>query len=157
MLGENAMNGVALIGDSGVGLPEKVVDPEAASLMIEIRLVNGAQEKDGQIPGLAIFKNLTGAWEQGNRVVEFPENLSENLLQLLDRGLGDVLLIKSLVRKVEPFTEGLAVQGSFTMGGKDPVGGFQHGGKVVHERAGPVEDDITNHKLRDFRERQRIP
>jgi hypothetical protein len=30
--------------------------------------------------------------------------------------------------------------------GEDEIGRLQNGGQIVHQRAGPVEDDVANHK-----------
>jgi hypothetical protein len=83
-------------------------------------------------------------------MMEFPKNLTEDLFQRLDRGMGNVLLIKTLVGQVELFPEGLAVKGWLAVGGEDAVGGFQDRGEVVHQGAGPIEDKITDHELLAF-------
>ncbi len=61
--------------------------------------------------------------------------------------MGNVLLIKALVGQVELFPESLAIKRGFAVGGKDPVGGLQNGGKVVDKGAGPIEDEIADHAL----------
>ena len=56
-----------------------------------------------------------------------------------------MLSVKTLIRKIEFFPERFAVERRFPVGGKDPVGGFEDGCEVVHQRPGPVEDDIADH------------
>ena len=79
-------------------------------------------------------------------MMQFPENLPEDLLELVERRVGDVLFVESLVRKVEFFPEGLAIEGGFVVGGKHPVGGFENGGQIVDESARPIEDKVADQK-----------
>ena len=73
-------------------------------------------------------------------MVQFPKDLAEDLLELVEGGVGNVLFIKTLVGEVEFFPESLAIEWWLPVGGKDAVGGRKDGGEVVHEGAGPVED-----------------
>jgi hypothetical protein len=144
---ENAVDGIPLVGDTGIGLAEEVVHAEAAGLVLKIGLVNGAEEKGGQIAGVAVFENFPGPGQEGDGVVKFPEDLSEDLFQLVEGGVGDVLFVEALVREIEFFTEGLAVKRGFPVGGKDPVSSLEDGGEIVHESARPVEDQVADHCL----------
>jgi len=143
---EDAVDGVPLVGNAGVGLAEEVVHAEAAGLVFKIGLVDGAEEEDGQILGVAVFEDFAGAGEKGDGVVEFPEDLAEDFLQFMKGSMGDVFFVKAFVREIELFPEGLAIEGGFAVGGKDPIGGLEYGGEIIHEGAGPVEDKISNHR-----------
>jgi len=134
------MDGIPLVGDAGIGFPKEVTDAEAAGLVLKIGLVDGAEEENGKIAGVTVFEDFAGAREEGDRVVQLPENLAEDFLEFMNRGVGDVFLIKALVGEIEFLPEGLPVERRFAVGGEDSVGGFQHGGEVVHQGAGPVED-----------------
>ncbi len=79
--------------------------------------------------------------------MQLPKNLTEDLLQLLNGGMGNVFFIKAFVGEVELLPKGLAVERRFSVGGKDPVGGLEDRGEVVHQGAGPVEDQVSNHRL----------
>jgi hypothetical protein len=144
---EDPVDGIALVGNPGVGLAKEVVYAKATGLVLEVGFMDGAEKKYGEIAGMAVFKDFAGSGKEGDGVMEFPEDFAKNLLQLLDRGVGNVLLIKSLVGEIELFPKSLAVKGWLAVGGEDAVGGFQDGGEVVDEGAGPVEDQVTYHAM----------
>ena len=93
---------------------------------------------------MAVFEDLAGPGKEGDGVVEFPEDLAEDFLQFMEGGMRDVFFIEAFVRKVEFLPKGLAIEGGLAVGGEDTVGGFQDGGEVVDEGAGPVEDEIAD-------------
>jgi hypothetical protein len=145
---ENAVDGVPLVGHTGIGLAKEVVHAQAAGLVLEVGLVDGAEEKDGKVAGVAVFKDLSRPGEKGDGVVKFAKDLPKDFLQFLEGGVGNVFFVEALIREIEFFPEGLAVKRGFPVGSEDPVGGFQDGGKVVHESAGPVEDQVADHFFR---------
>ena len=102
--------------------------------------MNGAEKKNRQVTGVAVFKDLSRPGQKGDGVVKFPKDFPEDFLQFVEGGVGNVLFIKTLVGEVEFFPEGLAVEGRLPVGGEDAVGGRKDGGEVVHEGAGPIED-----------------
>jgi hypothetical protein len=121
-----------------------MIHAEAAGLILEVGLVDGAEKKDGEIAGVAVLEDLAGAGEKGNGMVQFPKDFAEDFLELVEGGVRNVLFIKTLVGEVEFFPEGLAVEGRLPMGGEDAVGSRKDGGEVVHEGAGPVEDEVAD-------------
>jgi hypothetical protein len=72
--------------------------------------------------------------------MKFPEDLPEDFLQLVEWGVGNVFFVEAFVGEIELFPKSLPVEGRFSVGGKDAVGGLQDGGQVVDEGAGPVEN-----------------
>jgi hypothetical protein len=142
---ENPVDGVTLVGDARIGLAKEVVYAEAAGLVLKVGLVDGAEEKDGQVPGVAVFEDFASTGKQGDRMVELAEHFAKDLLQLMKGGVGNVLFVKAFVGEIEFFPKSLPVEGRFAVGGKDAVGGLEDGGEVVGQGAGPVEDDIADH------------
>jgi len=66
---EDGVNGLAFIDDAGVSLAKEVFHLKALGLMGKIVGMDGAEEKGGELMGLAVLKNLFGAKEEGDRVV----------------------------------------------------------------------------------------
>jgi len=141
---ENAVDGIPFVGHAGIGLTKEVVHTQAAGLVFEVGFVDGTEEEDGQFAGVAVFKNLARSGQKRNGVMQLPENLAEDFLQLVKGGVGDVLFVEAFVREIELFPKGLTVEGGFPVGGKDAVGGLEDGGEVVDEGAGPVEDEVAD-------------
>ena len=77
-------------------------------------------------------------------MVQLPKDFPEYCLQLMERGIRNVFLIKALVRKIEFLPESWPIERWFSVGGENAVGGLKNRGQVVHQRAGPVEDEVTN-------------
>ncbi len=61
---ENGVNGLAFIDDAGVSLAKEVLHLKALGLMGKIVGMDGAEEKGGELMGLAVLKNLFGAKEK---------------------------------------------------------------------------------------------
>ena len=59
-------------------------------------------------------------------------------------GMRDVLFIEAFVGEIEFLPKGGAVEGRFAVSGENTVGGLQDRGKVVHQGAGPVEDEVAD-------------
>ena len=148
MILENAVDGVPFIGHAGIGFAEEMVHTQTTGLVLEVGLVNGAEEKNRQVAGVAVLENFPGAGEESDGVVKFPKDFPEDFLQFVEGGVGNVLFVETFVGQVELFPEGLPVEGGFPVGGKDPVGGLQHWSEVVDESAGPVEDQVSDHFFR---------
>jgi hypothetical protein len=63
-------------------------------------------------------------------------------------GEGDIweeFRVKFRVRETEAPAEALAIQGVDVVFRQDSVGGLDDGAEVVHECAGPVENEIAEH------------
>jgi len=142
---ENAVDGIPFVGHAGIGFAEEVVHAQTAGLVLEVGLVNGAEKKNGEFAGVTVFEDLARSGQKGDGVMKLPENLPENFLELVEGGVGNVLFVEAFVGEVELFPKGLTVEGGFAVGGENAVGGLQDGGEVVHEGAGPIEDEVADH------------
>jgi len=141
------MDRIPLVGHAGVGFAEKVAYAKTPGLVLEIRLMDGAEEKDREIPGVAVFQDFAGAGEEGDGMVQFAEYLAKDFLQFVKRCVGNVFLIETFVGEIEFLPESLAIEWWLAVGGKDAIGGLEDRGEVIDEGAGPVEDNVSNQEL----------
>jgi hypothetical protein len=147
---QDSVDGIALVRHPGIGLPEKVVYAQTPGLLLKVRLMHRAEQKHGKILGMAVFKNFPGARQQEDRVMQFPKDLTENLLQLVQGCMRDVLFVEAFVGEIEFLPKGGTVERGLAVGGKNTVGGLQDRGEVVHQSARPVKNQIPNHDLSVF-------
>ena len=61
---EDGVDGFAFIYDAGVSFAKEVLHLKALGLLGEIVGMDGAEEKGGELMGLAVLKNLFGAKEE---------------------------------------------------------------------------------------------
>jgi len=66
---EDSVDGFAFIDDAGVSLAKEVLHLKALGLMGKIVGMDGAEEKGGELMGLAVLKNLFSAKEEGDGVM----------------------------------------------------------------------------------------
>jgi hypothetical protein len=59
----------------------------------------------------------------------------------------DVFFIEAFVGEIEFLPKGGAVEGRLAVSGENTVGGLQDRGEVIHQGAGPIENQIPNHDL----------
>jgi hypothetical protein len=138
------MDGLPLVHDSGVGFVEIVVDPKAFGLMEKILSSDTAQKKSWKLVVVTVLKNLFGSRQEGNRVVVLAEDLAEYLFEPFKGNTREVFFVKALIGEVELFTEGFPVKERLAVESEDVVGGSQNRGEVIHERSGPVKDEISD-------------
>jgi len=77
-------------------------------------------------------------------VVVLAEDLAEYLFEPFQGNSRQVFLVKALIGQVELFTKRFAVKEGLSVESEDVVGVSQDRGKVIHECARPVEDEITD-------------
>ncbi len=58
---------------------------------------------------------------------------------------GSSLGVKLAVRQAEVAAEALAVEGRDVVFPQHRVGRLDHGSEIVHQRAGPIEDEVAEH------------
>ena len=102
---------------------------------------------------MAPLEKLSSSLKGSDRMTGRIESRSKMLLQLLEPDPGHVLVIPLRVGQAEAFTKLLPTHGRFAVLCQHLIGGGKRGSRVIHERAGPVENQCAEHgsfKVGDF-------
>ena len=145
MLRQDGVDHLALVVDADVGVVEELAQAGVAVLDLVEARVDGAEEEGSQ-PALAAELQEVPREGQGNDgVLHLAEALVKPALQLRQRHVRDMALIEGTEGQLKLGTEPVQRHLGDTGHAEDVVRRVPHGGEVVHQRPGPVEDDVANH------------
>ena len=142
---EEAVDELALVEHAGVGGFEVVAQAEIVHLALEGERVHGGEDKRADAECGAPLELFAGVGQHGDRGDGGGEGLAEVGFQFVERHLRKLLGVEFPVRQPERAAESLAVERSDFVVREHGVGGFEDRAEVVHQRAGPVEDEVAKH------------
>lgn len=145
VLGEDLVDDIALVDDAGVSCLKVVAKSEIIHLALEGESVHGSEDEGANAEGGAPFELFAGVWEDGDGGEGGVEGGSEMRFEFGEGDIWEEFRVKFRVRETEAPAEALAIQGVDVVFRQDSVGGFDDGAEVVHECAGPVENEIAEH------------
>ena len=155
VLGEELLDDLPLVPDAGVRPVNEPPEIRARGLGLPVVGMHRAQEKRPHAALAAEDEKLARVRQRLDEVLHFAEAFVKPFLQLHHRHAGQVAVVEGLERQAELGAELVEGQLRFAGGDKDMVGGAQHGGQVIHQRARPIKDDVLNHARGDFAEAAR--
>ncbi len=143
---EDVVDLFAFVEHIGVGLVEEGIQFADAALGLEQVAVDGAQQKGTQLVGAAKFEKGARVGQLMDNVPGLAELRLEPFFQLGPRYMRDVAIVKMREGQLEFRAELVERHGGLASLGEHEVGRLQDGGQIVHQRSGPIENNIADHR-----------
>src|SRR5262245_50270528 len=86
-------------------------------------------------------------WKFAGQMLDLPKMTVKPLLQLRERNMRDVAVVKAFERQVELGAELVECQFSHTRLFEYVIGRAPDRRQIVHQRPRPVENDVSNHNF----------
>lgn len=131
--------------DLDVGGLEGVANAKAGRLEIEMRGLDGAEKKDAVAGGSAEIEDFQGTGEKLNVVVQAEEKAFVEGFEAFFGGFGEEFRVESREGEAEVAAEFFQREGGLAIFAENEIGGAPDRAEIVSERAGPVEEKITDH------------
>ena len=145
IFGEDVMDFFSLVPDVRVGLVEVGVEAGDAALHLEMIAMHRAQKKSAEFLRAAKFEKVTRVRQRAHGVLCLPETVVKPAFQLQQRHVRRVAVVKILERQGKLRAELIQRHLRTPRPGQDEIRCLQNGGQIVHQRPGPVENDVANH------------
>ena len=145
VLAQQVVDVFLLVAHTGVDVLEVILEPQETRLFIEgARIHTGQYEAADAAAGAEVHEGsgMRNDGDLGNGMVK---GVAVVFLQVHQSGLRGFAGVIIRVGKLELIAELLSGQGGSVILGQHVVGGFQGKGKVIAQRAGPVEDEVLEH------------
>ena len=146
VLAENFQNTRPLVPHFDVRMVKETVKTSQRRLRREMLAMNRAQQKRAQ-PALATeAQELARVRQFAGQVLDLPEMGVKPLIQLRPRNLWNVAAVEVFERKAKRGPELVERQLSHAGLLENIIGRLPHRRQIVHQRPGPIEDNVPNHR-----------
>ena len=147
MLGEDIVDFLALVPDADERVLDELPEVGLSGLNGIVFRRNGGKKESADPVDLAEFEKFTGVRQGGDGFLNLAEATVKPLFQLWQRNMRRMQIVKSGERQLKIFAE--LIQGDFGSLGLDEhiIGGLPNGWQIIHKRARPVKDDVSDHRM----------
>src|SRR5437879_3996132 len=145
VLPENFQNSGPLVPNLDVGVVEEPIKAGRRRLSREMVAMNGAQQKSAQAARAAKEQHVARVRQLPRQVLDLPEMTVKPLFQLWQENMRKMAAVKVFERKAELGPK--LVERQFLHAGllENVIGRPPDSGQIVHQRSGPIENNVPNH------------